>query len=43
MASIQLNGVDVFSELVYDGPEIPAERNIVLLFADRLRRLMEDA
>lgn len=40
-ASIKVGGVSIYRELVYDNPESPAERNILNLFGDRLRRLIE--
>lgn len=40
-ASIKLGVATVFSEIVYDNRESPAELNVVLLFGDRLRRLVE--
>lgn len=43
VASIKLNGITLFTELVYDNDLSPAERNIVLLFASRLSKLIEDA
>jgi hypothetical protein len=41
-ASVKLDGLTLFSEVVYDTREVPAERNILLLFSSRLRRLLED-
>ena len=41
-ASIVIEGITIFSEIVYDNPENPAEQNILTLFAARLRRLIED-
>lgn len=42
IASIQFNGITVFSEIVYDNELNPGERNIILLFASRLKRVLED-
>lgn len=47
-ASLVLDGIPVFSEVVYDTDaggqrsEEQAKRNITLLFANRLSRLLED-
>lgn len=41
VAAIKFNGVTVFSEIVYDNEFTPGEKNIVLLFAAKLRRLLE--
>jgi len=41
-ASIKLGDVAIFTELVYDTSEHPATKNIVNLFAHRLRCLIED-
>jgi len=41
-ASIKAGGVTIFSSLVYDNRESPAERNILLMFGTRMRRLLED-
>lgn len=40
-AHIKFGGVTVFSELVYDNEDSPAEKNIVRCFASRLERLLE--
>lgn len=40
-AEIQANGMTIFSEIVYDNEHSSAERNIMLLFSDRLRTLLE--
>jgi hypothetical protein len=42
-ASIEMNGITLFSELVYDNKLNPAERNILLLFKDQLERALEHA
>jgi hypothetical protein len=42
-ASIQLEGTEVFSELVYDTDLASAETNIKRLFAVRLQRLLEES
>ena len=42
LARIKLNDITIFSEIVYDIYENKAERNILLLFAERLRKLVED-
>ena len=41
-ASVKAGDYTLFSELVYVNRESPAERNIMLLFSDKLRRLLED-
>lgn len=41
-ASVTFNGRTLFSELVYDNPENPAEKNITFLFVERLKKLLEE-
>jgi hypothetical protein len=47
-ARITFNGITVYSEVVYDTDEhghrtaAQAERNVSLLFVERLRQLLED-
>jgi len=41
MASVEIGGMTVFSELVYDNPENTAEQNIITLFGSRLQSLLD--
>lgn len=41
-ASVKAGEYTLFRELVYDNEINSAERNIMLLFGDRLRQLLED-
>jgi len=40
-ASIEIGGISVFTEFVFDNPKNNAEENIVRLFASRMRTLLE--
>lgn len=42
-ATVKLSGMPIFTELVYDTPETPAEHNIKLVFGEKLKKLLEDA